>query len=219
MPCSLFSVIQYRCHKAAENVFLTILTSTWLEKGFQAGWTWSCCLCHVHCLCCPYLSCVVRKGLLQWFPPGEKPFPIISSSKKRGGKGQWLEIEKKCRSMLFQGSKFNNSTGMLYFSAFWRKRISQPCTYSYHLFWLYLDLHDSEHISKLPYIIHPNYCMDYFSLQEIEFKETKHWFWNCISVLQGTAVGLRFTLLNPRIKRAKPNLWISIWRVKTQRTW
>lgn len=94
MPCSLFSVIQYRCHKAAENVFLTILTSTWLEKGFQAGWTWSCCLCHVHCLCCPYLSCVVRKGLLQWFPPGEKPFPIISSSKKRGGKGQGLEIEK-----------------------------------------------------------------------------------------------------------------------------
>lgn len=38
-----------------------------------------------------------------------------------------------------------------------RKRIPQPCMCSYHLFWLYLDLHESEHISKLPYIIHPNY--------------------------------------------------------------
>lgn len=132
-------------------------------------------------------------------------FPLLAPSSKVGKRGSDWRWGKKWSNAFSrpEAQNFITIKECCRFSAVWRKRIPQPCRYSYHLFWLYMDLHESEHISKLPYIIHPNYWMDCFSLQEIKLKETKHWFWNCISVFQETGLGFRFTLLNPRINRAK----------------
>lgn len=93
MPCSLvlwFSTGVTKLH----TMFFSWYWQA--QKGFQTG-------CNMKLVSVPCSSKLGlwERGFCNHLPPGEMSFPIISSFKKSGGKGQQLEMEKKMEEYAF----------------------------------------------------------------------------------------------------------------------